>query len=193
METVMNNLEKLLSKMERSEKALDIKIEKLGEAQQEIATCVERLLLEIEEIKTLKTALKQEVVNAQKGSIKMMVSQMIPPLVAGFNEGSGNQAQQLKKGVEQAVFRATALIDEKKWEITWRKIWVTAVFCCGSVLTALSVFYFFPQHVNYGITTSIAESIVFGEALIENSEKLTEDQRQFFVKKAAEKLRKKYF
>jgi len=193
MDSDIKKLEKILAKIERSEKSLDVKIEKLGTAQQEIAACSEQLLLEIEEMKTLKGSLKQEVVNAQKESIKVMVAQITPSLVAGFNASSQDRAYQLIDGIEKAVSKANALIDNKKWEMAWRKGVMTAMFCCGSILTALSIFYFFPQQVNYGLTTSIAEAIVFGESFIENSGKLTEEQKKFFVKKAAEKLAKKHF
>jgi hypothetical protein len=58
-------------------------------------------------------------------------------------------------------------------------------------LTAEAIFYYFPQNVSHGIVSLTAGAIVFREAFTENTDKLSPEQRDFFVKKAKDKLKLK--
>lgn len=196
MKEEINDLEKLLARMERLEKGLSIKIEKFNESEQALTMSKEELILEVEEIKNLRKSLKESVVTALKDNVKELIPQLLPSIVKGFQqqtqafvESSLKDLQQLKSDIDQTIIQTKTIVSSQKREMTLRRVGLSLVSCLSVLLTALSIFYFFPQHINYRVTPSIASKIVFGEAFMENAEKLTPEQRKFFIDKASDKLK----
>jgi len=193
----------LLLKFKRLETSLTDKIDNFVESQQEISDHSKKLTLEIEELKKLKISIAEVVDTAVAESVKRVLPTLLPPLIRGFEEktksfadSSIKDAQGLKQEIDQTIYKASDFISFKKREMTNRRLGIGASFCAASLITALSIFYFFPQHeyhtTHYALITPMAQAVVMGEAVFEDMEKLTPVQKEFFMKKAAQNLALKY-
>ncbi len=189
-------LEDTLGKIKRHEMTLSLKIDSLDKSQEAFSELAKSLTMEVEEIKNLKKTLPEAVDQSLRLSASEVIPQLLPDLVEGFKEqtlslieSSIKDAQRIKTEVDQVISQAAKYVTSQKRENILRRIGLTIIFCFSSLLTAGAIFYIFPQTVNYGMTYSMAEAVVFGEAFMENSEKLTLEQRQFFISKAADKLK----
>ena len=159
-------------------------------------------MLEVEQLKTVKHSLRQNLPEMLNKSLEKqaqhMIPKLIPPLAKKFHESTDEfidssleKAQKLKNGIDHAICKAEGFIFCRKREITLRGLGLSVIFCFSSLLTAAAIFYYFPQSVTHGITSYAAGNLVFGEAFIENIDKLSLDQRDFFIKKAKDKLKLK--
>ena len=72
--------------------------------------------------------------------------------------------------------------------MTLRGLGLSVIFCFSSLLTAGAIFNYFPQKITYGLTSSMARSIVLGEVVAENVSKFSPEQKLFLIKKATDKL-----
>jgi len=193
-----DELDSLLVKFKRLEISLADKVEQFIEAQEKISEHSKKLTLEIEELKKIKNSVVKAVGKAVEENISQAFPKLLPPLIQGFEnktnafvESSIKDAQRLKNEINQTVSKASQFISSQKSETTLRRFGIGVAFCFSSLLTALSIFYFFPQYQNvtYGISPSTAEMIVFGETFMENAGQLTPEQRAFFIKKAADRFK----
>ncbi len=79
-------LEKVLARIERSEKGLGMKIESFIELQQSLMACKDELIVEVEQIKNVRKSLKESVVTTLKDSAELIIPQLLPSLVDGFRK-----------------------------------------------------------------------------------------------------------
>jgi hypothetical protein len=197
---------KMIGRMDRFETSLGIKIDHLASLQQELSELKTALTLEVDELKTLKLSLEktlpETVDQSLRTSAERIIPQLLPPLVEGFQEEnldfintSIEDAQQVKEGIDKSLSQARSLMSAFKKTITLRGVGITLAFCLGSLLTAGGIYYFFPQHISitYGLAPSAARMVVLGEAFMENTDKLSRGQKDFFMLKAVEKLKNPVF
>ena len=149
MEKNIVELGKILAKMERYEKVLGTNLEKLGDSQQFIASCKDELVLEVEEMKSLRRSLREGVITALKDNAQIIIPQLLPSLVKGFQEqtqafveSSLKESERLKDEINGSVSQVTGLISTQKKEMTVRVAALTLVFCLSSLMTAGGIFYF---------------------------------------------------
>ena len=195
MEKNIVELGKILAKMERYEKVLGTNLEKLGDSQQFIASCKDDLVLEVEEMKSLRRSLREGVITALKDNAQIIIPQLLPSLVKGFQEqtqafveSSLKESQRLKDEINGSVSQVTGLISTQKKEMTVRVAALAFVFCLSSLMTAGGIFYFFPQEIHYGLSDSTLKTYFVGEAVMGVFNKLTPND-QALIK---EKMNSKY-
>jgi hypothetical protein len=131
-----------------------------------------------------------------KESSSEELPKILPFLVKSFKETtvglvkySAEEAERLKKEVNKAVHEAQQAIYFGKKEMTLRSIKMTFVFCLSSVMTALSIFYFFPQHVHYSFNAEAAQYMSYGIAYAECFKELSQKDRDMILNKATERLK----
>jgi hypothetical protein len=202
MEKNSDDLQDILARMDRLEAGLGVQIDRFVKTEQILSKAGKDLMLEVEQLKTVKHSLRQNLPEMLNKSLEKqaqhMIPKLIPPLTKMFRESTDEfidssleKAQKLKEGIDHAIYKADGFISSRKREITLRGLGLSVIFCFSSLLTAGAIFYYFPQKVSYGITSSTAGTLVFGEAFTENIDKLSLEQREFFVKKAKDKLQLK--
>jgi hypothetical protein len=192
----------MLARMDRHETVLGIKLDRLTEFEQAIVKWQKALTLEVEQLKALKhsleTALPEKVYSSIKESADVIIPQLLPRIVEGFQEQTQegiksciDEAQRIKKGIDDSISEANRFMSAQKRDMTLQRLGMTFFFCLGSFVTAISIFYYFPQHehVTYKLGLDTARAAVIGKALIENEAKLTPEQHKFFIKKIEEELK----
>jgi len=197
MQKEIDALADLLEKIKRIEGAFSSKVENLIKTEKELSELKKQLTLETMEIKAFRETLPKLAEESLKESAENIISELLPLLVKGFQKESlgvvksaAKEAQRLRNDVDETISEAMELASSFKKTITLRGVGVILSFCLGSLLSAGGICYFFPQHVSvtYGMTNLTAEMVVFGEAFIENWDKLTASQKAFYLQKAREKL-----
>lgn len=197
MQKEIDALADLLEKIKRIEGALSPKVENLIKSEKTLSDLKNQLTLEVMEIKAFRESLPELAKESLEESAESIISELLPLLVKGFQKESlgvvksaTKEAQRLKEDVDETISEAKELASSFKKTITLKGVGVILSFCLGSLLSAGGICYFFPQHVSvtYGMTNLTAEMVVFGEAFIENWDKLTASQKAFYFQKAREKL-----
>jgi hypothetical protein len=190
MEKNIVELGKILAKMERYEKGLGTNLEKLGDSQQFIASCKDELVLEVEEMKSLRRSLREGVIAALKDNAQIIIPQLLPSLVKGFQEqtqafveSSLKESQRLKDEIDRSVSQVTGLISTQKKEMTVRVAALAFVFCLSSLMTAGGIFYFFPQEIHYGLSDRTLKTYFVGEAVMDVFNKLTPNDQALIKEK----------
>lgn len=201
MEKNSNDLQDILARMDRLETGLGVQIDRFIKSEQMLAKAGKELMLEVEQFKAAKHSLAHALPEMIKSSLERQAELMIPKLISPLSEefkkatensidDSLEKAQKLENGIEYAISKADRFIHSQRRELTLRGIMLSIIFCFSSILTAGAIFYYFPQSVTYGVTSSMSKSMALGETLIENFNKLSPQQKDFFMKKAADKLKR---
>jgi hypothetical protein len=201
-------LEKVLARIERSEKGLGMKIESFIELQQALMACKDELIVEVEQIKNVRKSLKESVVTALKDNAELIIPKLLSGLVDGFRkkttallDSSLEETERLKKGIDHSVSEVIRLIDFQKREMTIRRSGLTLAFCCSSILTGLALFYFFPQHehvnfhtqnITYGLDDTQLKNLIAGEVALYNFDQLSPKIQTQINDHLREKLKKKH-
>ena len=194
----LGELNDILAKIKRSETVLNAKIDLFVKSEKALAETSKQLTLEITEIKGISESIPQTIRNCLQENIKPLNDRLLPMLARGFQDqnlgfmqSSLQKAQDLEFKIKQTVSLATTLVSSQKRDLTIQGIGFIIAFCVSSLLTAGGIFYLFPQyyHINYEITPPMSQAILWGEVLLENQGKLNPDQKEFFVKKAEDKVR----
>jgi len=195
MKKDIDALRDMLARMDRLETVLGIKLDRFTESEKAIAHWQKALTLEVEELKALKhfleKSLPEKVHGALKESADVIMPQLLPRIVEGLQEqtqesikSSIDEAQRIKKGIDGSISEANRFMSAQKRDMTLQRLGMTFFFCLGSIVTAVSIFYYFPQHeyVTYKLGLDTARAAVIGKVLIENEAKLTPEQHKFFAK-----------
>lgn len=200
MQKDIEALNDLVLKIKRLETALGAKIERFAESEQAISGYKKELTLEIEELKSLRKSLPKLIASSMKESSSEELPKILPPLVKSFKEStldfanaSVKEADRLKNEINKTVYEAQRTISSGKKEITLRSIGMTFVFCLSSVITALAIFYFFPQHIHYGFNHEAARYMSYGIAYAESFKELSQKDRDMIMDKAIARLNKGNF
>ena len=201
--TFVDALQDMLARMDRLETVLGIKLDRFTESEQAIAKWQKALTLEVEELKALKhfleKSLPEKVHDSLKESADVIMPQLLPRIVEGFQEQTHegikscvDEAQRIKKGIDGSISEANRFMFAQKRDMTLQRLGMTFFFCLGSMVSAISIFYYFPQHehITYGLGLDTARAALIGQVLIENEAKLTPEQHKFFVKKIEEEFEK---
>jgi len=193
MERDIVALDKLLGKIDRAEKGLELRIEKLDTSQHALTICKEEFFTEIEELRSIRHALEdnltQKVGNAVQESIRSEFPQIVSRIVAEFNEKTQEGAEAcLQKAsgivdsVETTIKKVAQFHEGQKISMTWRRLGLNAAFCVSAILTAVVINCFWETRITYEMTPEIARSFFVGEAVNELYNDLTEEQKTKFVK-----------
>jgi hypothetical protein len=202
MQKDIEELNDLVLKIKRLETALSAKIDRFVESEKAISDHKNELTLEIEELKSLSKSLPKLIGSTIKESSSEELPKILPSLVKNFKEttldfvdSSLQEAERLKNEVDKAIYEARRSISSGKEEITMRSIGMTFVFCLSSVITALSIFYFFPQHqhVHYTLNHEAATYMSYGMAYAECFKELSKKDRDMIMDKAVGRLKKAEF
>jgi len=199
MENNIDRLEDAMGRIERLTTILNTKVESFSASEQALSKVRKELMLEVEELKTLKQFLEQSlpelVDKSMKSSVPIMVTQLISPLVEGFKEktltfveSSLKEATRLKDEIDQSVSKVMGLISTQKKEMTLRTAVLTFVFCLSSLMTAGGIFYFFPQEIHYGLSDNTLKTYFIGEVVLENFNKLTPNDQTLIKEKMNKKI-----
>lgn len=198
--TETEGLNDLILKLKRLEAALGPKIDRFVESEQALSDLKKELTLEVEELKLLKSSLPKVVGPSIKENIHKEISKMLPSLIDNFKGdtvdlvgSSVKEVERLKAEVNKSVSEAQKALVSGRTVVTSRIAGMTAAFCIASLMTAFGIFYFFPQHVHYGLNTEAAEYMAFGLAYAENYQNLSQQDRELILKKASERLRNRRF
>ena len=200
----MNNdieeLNDLVLKIKRLETALSAKIDRFVESEQAIADYKKELTLEIEELKSIKKSIPKLIGSSIKESSREEIPRILPSLVESFKQKTSDivqssleEADRLKKAVNETVYNARQSVYSGKKEFTFRSIWMTFIFCFSSVITALVIFYFFPQNVHYSFNHDAARYMSYGIAYVECYKELSQKDRDMILDRATERLKKRDF
>ncbi len=202
MQKDIEELNDLVLKIKRLETALSAKIDRFVESEKAISDYKKELTLEIEELKSLRGSLPKLIGSTLKESSREEIPKILPSLVKSFKEttldfvnSSVEEADRLKNEVDRAVYEAKRSISSGKEEITLRSIGMTFVFCVSSIITALSIFYFFPQHqhIHYAFNHEAATYMSYGIAYAECFKELGQKDKDMIMNKAVENLKKGKF
>ena len=192
MEKDIVALEKVLGKIDRAEKGLGLRLEKLDKSQQALTICKEEFFIEIEELRSirhaLETSLTKKIENVIKESINSALPKIMPRVISEFNEKTQEgseaclqKASTIVDSIERTIKKVAQFNEEQKISMTWRRVGLNAAFCVSALLTAFGINYFWETHVNYEITPDIAQSFFIGEAAKEIYNDLTETQQKKFL------------
>ena len=197
MQKDIEELNDLVLKIKRLETALSAKIDRFVESEQAIADYKKELTLEIEELKSIKKSIPKLIGSSIKKSSREEIPRILPSLVESFKQkttdiiqSSIEEADRLKKAVNETVYNARQSVYSGKKEFTFRSIWMTFIFCFSSVITALVIFYFFPQNVYYGFNHDAARYMSYGIAYAECYKELSQKDRDMILDRATERLKK---
>lgn len=200
MQKDIEDLNDIVLKIKRLEALLSTKIDRFVESEKAISDYKKELTLEIEELKSLGKSLPKLINSTIRESSGEELPKILPSLVKDFKEAtldlskaSVKEAERLKNEVNKSIYEAKQAISSGKKEITLRSIGMTFVFCLASVITALSIFYFFPQHVHYGLNHEAANYMSYGIAYAESFKELSQKDKDLIMDKAIQRLRKGEF
>ena len=200
MQKDLEELNDLVLKMKRLETALSAKIDRFIESEKAISNYKKELTLEVEELKLLKKSLPKLIGSSMKESSSEELPKILPSLIKSFKEttldfanASVKEAERLKQEVNKTIYEAQRSISSGKKEITLRSIGMTSVFCLSSVITALAIFYFFPQHIHYGFNHEAARYMSYGIAYAETFNELSQKDKDIILNKAIERLKEGNF
>ena len=200
MQKDMEEFSDLVLKIKRLETALGAKIDRFIESEQAISDYKKELTLEIEELKYIRKSLPKLISSSLKESSGEELPKILPSLVKsfkestlGFTDSSIREADRLKNEVSKAVHETQQAISLCKKEITRRSIGMTFVFCLSSVITALSIFYFFPRNVHYAFNHEAARYMSYGIAYVECFKDLSQKDKDMIMDRAVKKLMSENF
>ncbi len=195
MQKDMEEFSDLVLKIKRLETALGAKIDRFVESEQAISDYKKELTLEVEELKSLRKSLPKLVGSTIRESSGEELPKILPSLVKSFKEStldstnaSIREADRLKQEISKAVHETQQAISLCKKEITRRSIGMTIVFCVSSVITALSIFYFFPRNVHYAFNHQAARYMSYGIAYVECFKDLSEKDKDMIMDRAVKNL-----
>jgi hypothetical protein len=171
-------LQDMLARMDRLETVLGLKIDRFTESEQALSKCLKGMTLEVEELKSLKQLLEKSVPKTLDSSLKesaaRIIPQFLPKLVEGFKkqtqeetESCIQEAKRIKEGVSHSISKAERFINSQKKEMVFRRWGMALCFCVGSLLTSISLFYYFPQHSYsyYSMGIETAKAAVVGQSV----------------------------
>jgi hypothetical protein len=199
MQKDIEELSDLVLKIKRLETTLSAKVDRFVESEKAISDYKKELTIEIEELKSLGKSLPKLIGSSMKESSSVELPKILPSLVKSFKEttldfanSSVKEADRLKNEINKAVHQAQRAISSGKKDITLRSIGMTFVFCLSSVITALSIFYFFPQHqhVHYAFNHEAATYMSYGMAYAECFKELGQKDKDMIMNKAIGRLKK---
>lgn len=186
----VKKMDDVLSKIKRSETALNHIIEKLSETQKLLSEDSGRLTLEVIEIANTTTVISnlvsQSIESKMDAIIPKITQIMVKDVENKLKDSNTINMEKIKIAggtAHEVILKANDVMTSFKKELTVRRLWLGAMFFMGSLITAGGIYYFFPQNIHYNADEEFIKTYRVGKVVREIFNDLSPEVRKTIQKK----------
>lgn len=185
-----NKIDVIASKIKRSEIALEKAVKSLDQVQKKLSEDSGRLTLEVMEMGNMAAGVSEVLTQAIKKEMETILPHvtkyMVKDVQDKLNDSTTGSMEKIKSAsgiAHDVIMNANTIMHQHKKELTLRRVWLGAVFFMGSLATALGIFYFFPQNINYVVDRDFMRTYFVGMVVRQNLNELSPKDRKMIEEK----------
>jgi hypothetical protein len=170
-------------KLDEIELAKKKRMKTAGEDQVKLDDKHELAILKIEEIKNIVLQMP----NMLNKSVKEEIDSIIPEITQAITKDLDSRMTvsmekiKLASGLaHDAILSTNNVLTSHKRELTIRRLWLSATFFMGSVMTVAGIFYFFPQNVHYNGDSEFIKTYHVGKIARDNYHNFNPETKKIF-------------